>query len=131
MNKHLGVSMIFLNRDKKVLLFLRDNKPGLPYRDMWDIPGGHVDKGETPESCIIREMKEEMDLDLQDFQLFCCREFKDRIEYTFRMKSDLNIDAIKLTEGQRLKWFSREEAANTELAYGFNEILEDFYTALE
>jgi hypothetical protein len=30
-------------------------------------------------------------------------------------------------EGQRLRWFTREEAAATELAYGFNEIVEKFY----
>ena len=31
-------------------------------------------------------------------------------------------------EGQRLKWFTRQEAAETELAYGFNEIVEEFFT---
>lgn len=30
-------------------------------------------------------------------------------------------------EGQRLKWFTQQEAANTELAYGFNEIVEEFF----
>jgi hypothetical protein len=32
-----------------------------------------------------------------------------------------------LTEGQRLRWFSEEEARNTSLAYGFNEIVADFF----
>lgn len=125
--KRLGSSIIFVNDKQQVLLFLRDDKPGLPYRNMWDVPGGHVESDETPEKCIVREMKEEMNLDLKDLQLFCKKEFDDRIEYTYWKKASLNIDEINLMEGQCLKWFTRREATETELAYGFNEILEEFF----
>ncbi len=94
---------------------------------MWDVLGGHVDPGETPEECIVREMKEEIDLDLKDFQLFCCKEFDDRIEYSYWKKANLKIEEINLMEGQCLKWFTRRETAETDLAYGFNEIVEIFY----
>ena len=94
---------------------------------MWDVPGGHVDNGETPEECIVREMKEEMDLDLEDFQLLSVMEFTDRIEYTFWKKANLYIQKINLQEGQKLKWFTESEARNTKLAYGFNEIVDDFF----
>ncbi len=127
MNKRSGASIIFVNEQKQILLFLRDDKPCLPYRNMWDVPGEHVEDNETPKECIVREMKEEMNLDLHDFQLLCQTEFDDRIEYTYWKKADLNIDEIDLMEGQRLKWFSRKEAADTELAYGFNKIVDKFY----
>jgi 8-oxo-dGTP diphosphatase len=94
---------------------------------MWDAPGGHVEQGETPEQCIVREMKEEIGLDLQGFQLFSVTEFDDRTEYTFWQKLNLDVDKIRLTEGQRLKWFTKDEASRTELAYGFNRIVEDFF----
>jgi 8-oxo-dGTP diphosphatase len=125
--KRSGASIIFVNDLNQVLLFLRDDKPGLPYRNMWDVLGGHVDPGETPEECIVREMKEEIDLDLKDFQLFCCKEFDDRIEYSYWKKANLKIEEINLMEGQCLKWFTRRETAETDLAYGFNEIVEIFY----
>jgi len=125
--KRSGTSLIFVNDHNQVLLFLRDDKPDLPYRNMWDVLGGHVDPDETPEECIIREMKEEIDLNLKDFQLLCCKEFDDRIEYTYWKKANLIIENINLMEGQRLKWFTRQEAAETELAYGFNEIVEEFF----
>ena len=89
--------------------------------------GGHVEDGETPEQCIVREMKEEMDLDLKDFKLFSVIEFTDRIEYTFWKKANLDIKNINLHEGQQLKWFTEFEAKNTKLAYGFNEIVDDFF----
>jgi 8-oxo-dGTP diphosphatase len=125
--KRKGCSIIFVNDQSQVLLFLRDNIPDIPYPNMWDIPGGHVEKSESPEACIIREMKEEMDLDLDDFQLFSVTEFADREEYTFWKKANLDIRQIRLTEGQRLKWFTENEAKGTELACGFNEIVENFF----
>jgi 8-oxo-dGTP diphosphatase len=126
--KRKGSSIIFINDTEQILLFLRDNIPDLPYPNMWDVPGGHVEPDESPENCIIREMKEEMDLILNEFELFSKIEFEDRIEYTFWARADLDIDEIELTEGQRLKWFSRDDAKQTPLAYGFNEIVEKFYS---
>jgi 8-oxo-dGTP diphosphatase len=125
--KRKGTSIIFVNDKSQILLFLRDDKPGLPYRNMWDIPGGHVEDGETPEQCIVREMKEEMDLTLNSFELFSVKEFDDRIEYTFWKKANLDIEKISLNEGQQLRWFTEPEAKNTKLAYGFNEIVDDFF----
>jgi 8-oxo-dGTP diphosphatase len=94
---------------------------------MWDIPGGHVENGETPEQCIVREMKEEMGLYIEGFQLFSVMKYGDRTEYTFWKKWNLNIDKIQLTEGQRLKWFTESEAKNTEIAGGFSQVVEDFF----
>ncbi len=125
--KRQGTSIIFVNDKNQILLFLRDDKLDIIYPNMWDVPGGHVEPDETPEECIIREMKEEMDIDLKDFHLLCVKEFDDRIEYTYWKHANLNIDEINLMEGQCLKWFTREQAKNTELAYGFNEIVEEFY----
>ena len=88
---------------------------------------GHIENGETPEQCIVREMKEEMDLNLEEFQLLSVMEFIDRVEYTFWKRADLDIEKIDLQEGQRLKWFTEFEAKNTKLAYGFNEIIDDFF----
>ncbi len=125
--KQQGCSILFVNERKQILLFLRDDLPHLPYPNTWDVPGGHVEEGETAAQCIVREMKEEMGLALEGFELFSVKEFSDRIEYTFWKSADLNIEEISLHEGQCLKWFSEEEANATTLAYGFNEMVQDFY----
>ena len=125
--KRKGTSIIFVNDQRKVLLLLRDDKPTIPYPNMWDVPGGHVDDGETPEQCIVREMKEEMDLTLEEFERLSVMEFTDRVEYTFWKRVNLDIEKIDLREGQRLRWFTELEARNSKLAYGFNEIIDDFF----
>lgn len=43
----------------RVLTYLRDDVEGLPWRNLWDLPGGGRDGGETPEACLLREVEEE------------------------------------------------------------------------
>ena len=116
-----------VNYRQQVLLLLRDNIPGIPFPNTWDLPGGHVEAGETPRECICREIKEEMGLDLEGIAPFSVVEFEDRTEYTFWKAVNLDIGSIKLTEGQRLRWFSRAEMERTPLAFGFNGILAAFF----
>ena len=125
--KRKGSSIIFINHSNEILLLLRDNIPTIPYPNMWDLPGGHVEENESLEECIIREMNEELNVILDDFHLFSVDEFKDRTEYTFWRKVNFDIDRIKLNEGQMISWFTETKARNTELAYGFNRIVDSFF----
>jgi hypothetical protein len=59
--------------------------------------------------------------------MFSKIEFKDRIEQTSWVSADFDIDEIELTEGQNLEWFTKDEVKQTQLSYGFNEIVERFY----
>ena len=52
-------AIIFENDKGEFLLYLRYNKPGIPFPGYWDLIGGHVEEGETPEQALVREVKEE------------------------------------------------------------------------
>ena len=108
-----GASMLFLNNKKEILLLLRDDIPNIPFPNTWDILGGHMDENETPEKCIVREMKEEIGVDIGTPVLFRKTQLDDGIEYTFWKKADFDIEDINLHEGQKLQWFSEEEVKNT------------------
>jgi 8-oxo-dGTP diphosphatase len=125
--KRKGCSILFVNRHGQILLFLRDDTPGLPYAGMWDLPGGHVEDGESPDQCIVREMNEELGLELDEVSLFRVYNFDDRIEYVYLKPWDPDITTQVMTEGQGLRWFSEEDVRSTELAYGFNRVCRDFF----
>ena len=128
--RHQGASIIFFNSLHQVLLVLRDNIPSIASPGVWDLPGGHIEADESAEECIVREMLEEMEINVEGCSLFRIYEFSDRREYIFMQQANFEPHNIVLHEGQMIRWFSKEEAAGTELACGFNEVLADYFDSL-
>jgi len=128
--RHVGTSIIFFNRRHEVLLVLRDDKPSIACPNMWDLPGGHVESGETPAECIVREMLEEIEVSVEGCTLFRVYEFSDRTEHVYSQAAEFDVERMVLHEGQMLRWFSQKVTEATELAYGFNEVLNDFFKSL-
>ncbi len=125
--KPLGTSIFFVNANSEILLLLRDNIPQMKFPNMWDLPGGNLENGETPTECITREIEEEFSIQIHNFKLFEVRDFPDRLEYTFWQFADFDIQKIKLTEGQRLAWFSEKKVKLTKLAFEFNVTVNSFF----
>jgi 8-oxo-dGTP diphosphatase len=50
----------------KLVVFLRDNKKGLRFANMWDFPGGGREVEETPFECLRREVNEEFGITLNE-----------------------------------------------------------------
>lgn len=54
-------AVALIDRDGRVLLAQRPE--GKSMEGLWEFPGGKVEPGETPEHALIRELKEELDID--------------------------------------------------------------------
>ncbi len=64
MEKYVSVGVAtIITRGDEVLLLKRKNAHG---DGTWSTPGGHLDFGETPEQCAIRETREETGLDISE-----------------------------------------------------------------
>lgn len=126
-----GACIILLNSNNEVLLLLRDNKIDIPFPNMWDIPGGKVEGGESPEQALRREMMEEMSINnLGEINLFKIYTSKNLTDYIFWKRIKLNPAEINLKEGQRIEYFDIDRIRKTKLAFNYNEVLESFYSEI-
>ncbi|HCP08924.1 MAG TPA: hypothetical protein DIT25_03960 [Candidatus Moranbacteria bacterium] len=61
---HRSAGAIIRNEEGKILMMDRKKFPF-----GWACPAGHVDEGESPDQAVVREIKEEMNLDVKDPKL--------------------------------------------------------------
>ncbi len=61
-------SLLLIVKDYNFLFFKR-HKEDQTYGSYWGLPGGTVEKGETPVEGLIRELKEEIGMDITEFTL--------------------------------------------------------------
>lgn len=126
------IAAIILENDKgEFLLYLRDNKPGIPFPAHWDLIGGHVEEGETPEEALVREVKEELDIDLKEYTFY--KKFEcltgdayENIKYIYSARINLPIKEITLLEGVRPQYFSREEIPDVKFANILKSIVMEY-----
>jgi 8-oxo-dGTP diphosphatase len=128
MAKKFGAGILLINSNNELLMLLRDDRPDIPFPNMWDIPGGHIEPGEIPEETIKREMVEEMNLELGDINLFKVYYKDNLVDNVFWKKIDLNPDLIDLKEGQRIAYFSYEQLSKMKLAFDYNSVIDEFFS---
>lgn len=60
----LVAACALIDADGRVLLARRP--PGRPLAGLWEFPGGKVEKGERPEQALVREMSEELGIEIAE-----------------------------------------------------------------
>ncbi|MCB1882423.1 MAG: 8-oxo-dGTP diphosphatase MutT [Geminicoccaceae bacterium] len=59
----LVAACALVDGDGRVLVTRRPE--GKPLAGLWEFPGGKLDPGETPEACLVRELREELGIDTE------------------------------------------------------------------
>lgn len=112
-----------LVRNRRVLMQQRDgNCKKFPF--MWCLPGGGCDVGESYEATLLREIKEEYNLDVL---LENCRYIADHKDGNDPLR--VYICEVPLTqnpelrEGLAMKWMTIEEMEKIELGFHQDELV--------
>jgi 8-oxo-dGTP diphosphatase len=128
----IEIAAIILENEKgEFLLALRDDKSWIPFPNHWDLIGGHVEEGETPEEALVREVKEELDIDIKEYTFYkkyeCLTgDAYENTKYIYSGKINIPIEDVTLLEGQRPQYFSKEEIPHVKFANIIKSIVLDY-----
>ncbi|SVD35025.1 uncharacterized protein METZ01_LOCUS387879, partial [marine metagenome] len=71
----IRVTAAILEKNRKILIAKRKTGDEL-FAGLWEFPGGKVEKGETPKECMARELREELDIDVEVGELITSNKHK-------------------------------------------------------
>lgn len=109
-DEHIAVAIIYIENSKGEFLIQKTSpeKGGI-----YSATGGHIEHGETPHEAIVREVKEEIGLDISNEDVVSlgsiCVDFP--VRFIFYLKKDINIDDLVLdkTEVESMHYLTKEE----------------------
>jgi ADP-ribose pyrophosphatase YjhB (NUDIX family) len=115
--------------DGRILLQLRDDKPGLPGSGMWGFFGGHLEEGESPSAAFLRELDEELGWRPRRFELFATRDVERDgwhvTSHAYAAHLDVPVEQLTLGEGQAMSLFPTD-ALPEKLAPAARPVIRDY-----
>jgi NAD+ diphosphatase len=123
-NNPKGAATAAILRDNKLLVLKRNEEP---FKGMWDLPGGFMSAGETPDETIKREIKEELGIEARAVLIKSVPGtafWKDK-EFpiiSFFCLVDIGNENIKLNnENSEFDWVSLADIKTENIAYDSNQ----------
>lgn len=117
--RHVVVAGILI-RDGLVLLCLRSATREW-YPNVWDFPGGHVESQETPPAALVRELREELGIEISPPMDECLTRLRSA-EFDMRIwlieEWTGSPENFAPDEHDQLGWFGSSEIFDLELADG-------------
>ncbi|WP_261304000.1 (deoxy)nucleoside triphosphate pyrophosphohydrolase [Paenibacillus andongensis] len=65
----IRVAAAIIENEEGLLLIAR-RRPEKSQGGLWEFPGGKLEEGESPEACLVRELKEEMNIKIEPYEFF-------------------------------------------------------------
>ena len=124
-------TLCYIEKDNKYLMMHRVKKENDINRDKWVGIGGHFEADETPEECLLREVREETGLELTDYRLRGIITFiSDRwpTEYMFLYTASGYSGEISTCDEGILEWVEKNMVYSLPIWEGdkiFFKLLED------
>ncbi|MDO4486331.1 MAG: 8-oxo-dGTP diphosphatase MutT [Bacillota bacterium] len=106
--KKIEVVAAIIVKEKKVFATQRGYGE---FKDGWEFPGGKIEPGESPEGALVREIREELDVDIKVGRLLETVEYDyPRFHLTMHcFICELLSEEIILKEHEDAKWLAEDE----------------------
>lgn len=112
----VNVTAAIIIESGKVLIAKR--KPTVKLANLWEFPGGKVEDGETPEQCLMRELREEFEIEVEVGEHLGTRVH----EYDFGtiellvFRTEVLGGEMKLNDHTEVAWVGTEDLGRYEFA---------------
>lgn len=110
------VAAIIKNKDGKILIAQRNFKKS--QGGLWEFPGGKIEINESKEEAIVREIKEELNMDIVCDSYFDEKVYKypDKTIRLIALNCTMNNEQYEILEHEQIKWIELDEFNNFEFA---------------
>lgn len=129
---HVAAAVICDSLERKTKIFATARGYG-EQKGQWEFPGGKLESGETAQEALVREIREELAVQIQVGDLIR------RIEYDypgFHLSMDcfwclIEQGELTLLEAQEARWLTREELYSVPWLPADLELIEDIRKRME
>ena len=119
----VAVGIVFNNK-RQVLVGQRVVKD--QYYKKWEFPGGKLEQNESAEDALIRELKEELSIDVKNFSdlMLVDHDYPDRQVRLHVFVVDRFSNEIDAAEGQAIRWVEIDQLNSLDFLQGNDVIIE-------
>jgi len=113
----IQVTCALIENKQQVLCAQRSKEMSLPLK--WEFPGGKLENGETLEDCLIREIKEELGIDIKVLERLPSNTHaysEKKIIELIPFRCSLQTSEIDLKEHSKVEWATISQLKNFDWA---------------
>jgi len=117
----INTSLCYIKYEDKILMLHRNKKKEDPNEGKWIGIGGKFNENESPEECMLREVKEETGIELSSWQYRGIVTFvsdKWEGEYMHLFTGDVPFDEVSCCNEGELKWIDEDKILSLNLWEG-------------
>jgi 8-oxo-dGTP diphosphatase len=126
---YIKVTAAIIEKGEYILIGRR--KAG-PFADMWEFPGGKVEADETPEECLKRELREELNVEaaIGEFFLSSKHAYSHAAIELLAYKAKIIGGAFCLHDHKEIRWVPAEDLHSYAFPAADRPIIEKLITSL-
>ena len=118
--------------EKNSLVLSARRKKGAHLAGFWEFPGGKIEKGETPEECLYRELEEEFHIDTRvgEFVGESIYDYGSKVIRLLAYKVEHLSGDFQLVDHDKLCWLTLDELTTVKWAPADIPLVEKYKSML-